>query len=75
MNEDIRTDSIGGWCNSLGLRKLIIDRHVYQGHPMVKSNFSGIPIDSIWGTHGVQILAGGYLPFGEVLKSDHRLLW
>eukprot|EP00957_Ditylum_brightwellii_P192201 14630673-Ditylum_brightwellii.AAC.1 len=51
MNEDITTDSIGEWCNSLGLRELIIDRHGYQCHPTVKSNLSGIPIDGIWGTH------------------------
>ncbi|CAJ1967252.1 unnamed protein product [Cylindrotheca closterium] len=38
-------------------------------------NQSNIPIDGIFTTSGVPVLAGGYYAFGEFVEADHRALW
>eukprot|EP00957_Ditylum_brightwellii_P203034 15332944-Ditylum_brightwellii.AAC.1 len=40
-----------------------------------QGNKSKRAVDGIWGTMGIKIEEGGYLPFHECIMSDHRLLW
>ena len=56
------------------MRELITDRHG-KGPATTKSNESGEAIDGIWGTAGISIKAGGYLPFNQCVRSDHRAIW
>src|SRR5210317_1727075 len=38
-------------------------------------NTQNTPIDGIFATEGVKVLAGGYYAFNEHVSSDHRGLW
>ncbi|CAJ1951598.1 unnamed protein product [Cylindrotheca closterium] len=40
-----------------------------------QQNQSNVPIDGIFTTSGVPVLAGGYYAFGEFVEADHRALW
>eukprot|EP00957_Ditylum_brightwellii_P020613 1554566-Ditylum_brightwellii.AAC.1 len=56
------------------MRELITERHS-KGLVTTISNQSGEAVDGIWGTVGIKITAGGYLPFHYRILSNHRLLW
>jgi hypothetical protein len=74
INEFVLSRAMRKFFSDHHLRELIVDRHG-KGPATTKSNEKGEAIDGIWGTPGVTIKAGGYLPFDKCVKSDHRALW
>ena len=60
---------------SLGVRELILEKHGKKGPETTRMNKIRQPIDGIWGTIGINIMVGGYLPFNEVPPTDHRIPW
>ena len=75
LNEYINSRRIRSFFSNLGLRELILERHGTNGPATTRSNTSQQAIDGIWATHGINISTGGYLPFHNGPKSDHRILW
>ena len=60
---------------NLGLTEMITNKYGGQGPGITRSHKKGQEIDGIWASQGIIISQGGYLPFHDVPKSDHRLLW
>ena len=77
-NENVRLGSIDRFTQQWGL----VDAHHYR-HPHLlpvatcSKNRSETPIDGIWCSASIDILAAGYSGFGEypIGHADHRLLW
>eukprot|EP00957_Ditylum_brightwellii_P003924 298933-Ditylum_brightwellii.AAC.1 len=74
INEYINCSSIMAFFKHLDMRELISERHRKKGPASTRSNKSGVAIDRIWATLGVSIIAGGYLPFNHLIRSDHQLI-
>ncbi|CAJ1953071.1 unnamed protein product, partial [Cylindrotheca closterium] len=75
-NEDLSVnspDSIQQRFRECGMEEAILKRH--PPTPTHQRNQSNVPIDGIFTTSGVPVLAGGYYAFGEFVESDHRALW
>lgn len=75
INDPINSHKIRAFFAKLGMRELITEKHGTSGPATTRSNKSDEAIDGIWGTLGISIIAGGYLPFHFGPKSDHRMLW
>ena len=58
-----------------GAKKKITNKHGGQGPGTAISNKKEQAIKGIWVSQGITIYQGGYLPFHDGPKSDHRLLW
>ena len=77
-NDNVRLGAINRFIQKWGL----VDAHCHR-HPHLPTvatcskNRSEIPIDGIWCSASVDILAAGYSGFGEypIGHADHRLLW
>ena len=55
------------------MRELLLETH---GTNAPNTYVDGVnPIDGIFGTRNIQILAGGYTDFTGGLQSDHRMIW
>ena len=54
---------------------MITNKNGGQGPGTTIPNKKGQVIDGIWASQGNIIYQGGYLPFHDGPKSDHRLLW
>eukprot|EP00957_Ditylum_brightwellii_P174635 13297486-Ditylum_brightwellii.AAC.1 len=54
---------------------MITERYRSGKMATTQANQSKKAVDGIWGTYGIQIKEGGYLPFNTGIASDHRLLW
>ena len=75
-NEDVRSGAVHHMLSELGLRELILDLH--EGHDPPETcykNTQRVPIDGLFGTHGIQPTAGGYTRYDQFCVSDHRGLW
>jgi hypothetical protein len=73
FNEDIRNRSITTFFEDMGMRELLLDLH---GTNAPNTYIDGVhPIDGVFGTQNIQILAGGYTDFTGGIKTDHRMLW
>lgn len=75
FNDCIHGHKLKSFFTQLDMRELITKRHGTSGPATTRSNKSSEPIDGIWGTQGLSVTAGGYLPFHQGPKSNHRLLW
>ncbi|CAJ1938405.1 unnamed protein product [Cylindrotheca closterium] len=60
---------------SEGLTKAILRQHQGPYPATTQSRTMDTPIDGIFVTDGVRVMAGGYLDFQQYFKSDHRGLW
>lgn len=75
-NEDVRRGDTATIFASLGMREVILDAHANKSPPATcDKNMNREPIDGIFATPGLGILAGGYSPFNSGCPSDHRYLW
>ncbi|CAJ1935549.1 unnamed protein product [Cylindrotheca closterium] len=75
-NEDLSVnspDSIRQRFRECGMEEAILKRHPPTATH--QRNQSNVPIDGIFTTSGVPVLAGGYYAFGEFVEADHRALW
>ncbi|CAJ1953061.1 unnamed protein product [Cylindrotheca closterium] len=61
--------------NEVGLVEAIQSKHPGSHQATYQRNLSGYPIDGIFATPDVPILAAGYYPFDKHVASDHRGLW
>ena len=76
LNDDARDCPTQRMLTSLGLRDAILDLHTVDEPPETnKRNSSGTPIDAIFATPGIVPSKGGYMPYGQIMDSDHRVLW
>jgi hypothetical protein len=61
---------------SLLLREVILECHGNHAPSTYRRNTREIPIDGIWASLGIDIKAGGYFAFDEVIPgTDHRAIW
>jgi hypothetical protein len=75
-NDDLCHGAVRSAMAAVGLRETILERHAHQPtQATYNRNSKGKPINGIFATAGVQILAGGYYGFGEPVPSTHRALW
>ena len=75
INEYILSHNIIIFMANLRLLETINNKYGGQGTGTTRSNKKGRAIDGIWASKGIIISQGGYLPFHNGPKSDHRLLW
>ena len=71
-NEDIRSPTIKNSFQSVGLKEIITNNR--DENAPATFHRGSAPIDGIFATPTINMLQGGYLPFGE-MPSDHRTLW
>ena len=69
-NEDVR-DVERKYLRQFGLYEAITKRH----GPAPTHQCGSKPIDGIFLSRTIEMIRGGYLPFGEGFKSDHRVVW
>ena len=75
-NEDVRTGDTKDFFRAQDMREIILDQHSTKSPPATcNKNTKRQPIDGIFATNGIKIIAGGYAPFDEGCPSDHRYLW
>jgi len=74
-NSDMKKSDLSTALNKLSLKEAILHRHGNRGPATHKRNSTGIPIDGIWISPGLEIIKGGYFAYDEVVMSDHRCLW
>ena len=75
-NEDVRTGNTLETFRSLGMKDLILGTHGKKSPPATcAKNRNRQPIDAIFATAGIKLVAGGYAPFNVGCPSDHRFLW
>ncbi|CAJ1933722.1 unnamed protein product, partial [Cylindrotheca closterium] len=73
--KDLST-AINKWRDDgLGLVEGIQSKHPGSHQATYQRNLRGYPIDGIFATPDVPILAAGYYPFEEHVASDHHGLW
>ena len=65
LNEHTLRKKITAFFYYLGIRELILKRHDKKSPATTGSKKIRQPIDEIWGTNGINILTGGYLPFNK----------
>ena len=76
LNEDVRTGPTAKMLRELGLTDVLIQMHRPDVPPETNyRNNNGVPIDAIFTTPGIEPSAGGYMPYKELMDSDHRALW
>ncbi len=73
FNEDVRGRSLTSFFSDLDLREVLLERHGNEAPNTYRDGTN--PIDGIFGTRNIHIVAGGYLGFDWGLSSDHRMLW
>ena len=74
INAYVESKYIKDLFDRLGMRELIIKLHVKTGPDITRGGGVVKAIDYIWGTRGVNIIAGGYLSFRVGVILDHRIL-
>ena len=75
-NEDVRTGATLDAFVAMGMRELILDAHGRNSPPATcDKNNKREPIDGIFATPGIGLVAGGYSSFNSGCPSDHRYLW
>ena len=73
-NEDVRSQPIKDAMQAMGLSEAITHNREDAAQSTHQSNRNGVPIDGIFISASLQIIGGGYLPFG-FFDSDHRAIW
>jgi hypothetical protein len=75
-NKDMHRGNLSNKLKTLHLREVILQKHGNNAPSMYKRNTKNVPIDGIWASIGIEITAGGYFDFDEVItNTDHRTLW
>jgi hypothetical protein len=75
-NKDMRRENLAKTFINLHLREVILQKHGRQAPSTCRRNTRDIPIDGIWASLGLTIMAGGYFAMDEVIPgTDHRALW
>ena len=72
FNEDVRSNNMREWRESLGLREVLLDTVGVENAPSTFDK-GKLPIDSIMCSANIAVTKAGYMPFGEGV-GDHRPL-
>ena len=75
MKECIQVKKVRLFLMKIGLRELILKKHGKQGPLTTRENTKNQAIDGLWGSPGLYIKNGGYLPVHQAIKTDHRIIW
>jgi hypothetical protein len=72
----MRRGNLSNKLKTLHLREVILQKHGNNAPSTYKRNTKDVPIDGIWASIGIEITAGSYFDFDEVIaNTDHRTLW
>jgi hypothetical protein len=75
-NEDVRGRDTARIFAEMDMREGILEAHHDKSPPATcDKNTNREPIDGIFATPGIRIVAGGYSAFNSGCPSDHRYLW
>lgn len=75
-NTDIRQGPLQAAFKELNMKEGILTNHPGKSPPATQNtNRTRTPIDGIWMSAGIDVLASGYWEFGGACPSDHRGLW
>jgi len=75
-NSDMRNSELASILQQCSLKEVILQRHGVKGPATCRRNQARTPIDGIWASPGIQITAGGYLDYDQIIPgADHRTLW
>jgi hypothetical protein len=75
-NKDMRKGSLSQILSSLQLGEVILQRHGNRAPSTYRMNTKEVPIDGIWASYSLNITAGGYLAFDELITGcNHSTLW
>jgi hypothetical protein len=75
-NKDVRHGDTTVMFQDMEMGELILQSHSTKSPPATcNKNQRREPIDRIFATPGIHIVAGGYAPFNEGCPSDHRYLY
>jgi hypothetical protein len=75
-NEDVRCGDTHDTFQSLGMKEILLEAHRGKSPPATcDKNTLRQPIDGIFATPGINVIAGGYSAFNAGCPSDHRYLW
>jgi hypothetical protein len=62
--------------SSCSIREVLLEKYGINGPSTYIRNKTRTPNDGIWASPGIDILAGGYFAYDEVISgTDHRCLW
>ena len=70
-NKDVRTDKTQETFRALGMSEIILHHHRNPPATCNKNN-NHQPIDGLFTTPGIRLVAGGYSAFNDGCPSDHR---
>jgi hypothetical protein len=73
-NEDVNSTPMKAWLNLHGLRNSILDHHNITNNTIPTYHRGSCAIDGIFISSTINIIKGGYMPFGA-FPSDHWGLW
>jgi hypothetical protein len=75
-NSDMRESPLATALKNSSLTEVLLHRHGISGPSTFRRNQTRTPIDGIWASPGISILAGGYLHYDHLLTgADHCTLW
>jgi hypothetical protein len=75
-NSSMKSGDLASAFSNCSLREVLLDKYGLQGPSTFIRNTTHTPIDGIWATPGIDILAGGYFAYDKVFPgTDHRCLW
>lgn len=73
-NEDVNSQQMKLWLNLYGLSNSIMTHHQITVNNIPTYHRGSYAIDGIFSSSTINIVKGGYMPFGA-FPSDHRGLW
>jgi hypothetical protein len=75
INEDMRRYQIREWASKdLHLHNIIFTQHSHLSPAATcHRNDNRVPIDGIFASVGINVVAAGFLKYGEGTSSDHRV--
>jgi hypothetical protein len=75
-NSNMKDSALKNGLEMCNMREVILQRHGVNGPSTFRRNKNKSAIDGIWASPGIEIKAGGYLEFDELIQNtDHRCLW
>jgi hypothetical protein len=74
INEDVRSRPIRQWAKELNLLNAIFIRHSHLSPPATcHRNDNRVPINGLFTSIGINLVAAGFLKYGDGTPSDHRV--
>ena len=75
-NSDMRHSPLALALSECSLSEVILGKHGLKGPSTYRRNQTRTPIDGIWVSPRISMLAGGYLDYDQIFPdADHKCLW